>query len=205
MIIDAIVLAGGRASRLGGTSKPAMRYGQQTLLQVAIAAVSSARQTVVVGPASDVAAAAPDADVLVTRESPEFGGPAAAIGAGLDRLLLGDSTASDFALVLACDMPHVAEVVASLLSALRAGSDGVVAVSSDGRVQSLAGVYATSGLSGSVAAHRADGDLDGLSVRALLSGLEPVLLGVAAGDTDDVDTWPDAERLGVAAVHPISS
>jgi molybdopterin-guanine dinucleotide biosynthesis protein A len=205
VIIDAIVLAGGRATRLGGTSKPALRYGERSLLQVAIDAVSAARQIVVVGSSSEVTAAAPGADVVVTREFPAFCGPAAAIGAGLDRLAIANSAPADFTVILACDMPRVTELVASLLTALRTDSDGVVAVSPDGRTQSLAGAYSTRLLRESVAARRDASDLDGLSVRALLSALAPASLDVPVGVTDDVDTWPDAERLGVVAARPISS
>lgn len=204
MLIDAVVLAGGRASRLGGTSKPALRYGQSTLLQTAIDAVSSARQTVVVGDAGEIEAAAPGANVVVTREFPAFGGPAAAMAAGLDRLALVHSRAADFTMIVACDLPRCAEVVELLLAALPVDSDGVVAVSADGHVQYLAGVYSTARLRECVSQHRDAGDLDGLSVRSLLAGLKPHAVADGNGSTDDVDTWPDAERLGVVAAHPIA-
>ncbi|MGH8776871.1 MAG: NTP transferase domain-containing protein, partial [Jiangellaceae bacterium] len=46
---DAVVLAGGRGSRLGGVDKPALRIGGRTLLDTALVATAAARSTVVVG------------------------------------------------------------------------------------------------------------------------------------------------------------
>jgi molybdopterin-guanine dinucleotide biosynthesis protein A len=181
-----------------------MRYGGRTLLQTAIGGLTWVRQIAVVGDASEIEAAAPGADIIVTREFPTFGGPAAAIAAGLDGLAANNVSLADFTMILACDMPHSADVVGLLLSALRADSDGVVAVSPDGHVQHLAGLYASVRLRGCVADHRGAGDLDGLSVRALVSGLEPDSVAAEAGSTDDVDTWMDAERLGIVPTHPFS-
>ena len=75
---DAIILAGGRGSRLGGVSKADLTVGGRRLLDVVLEAVRRARTTVVVGPV-----AAPDG-VLVTLEDPPGTGPAAGIVAGLE-------------------------------------------------------------------------------------------------------------------------
>jgi hypothetical protein len=66
-------------------------------------------------------------------------------------------------------------------------------------VQQLSALYATVRLVESIAAHRNAGDLEGLSVRALVSPLNPDRVMGEPGSTDDVDTWSDAERLGVIA------
>ncbi|MGH3120123.1 MAG: NTP transferase domain-containing protein, partial [Streptosporangiaceae bacterium] len=49
---DAVVLAGGRSIRLGGTDKPGLIVGEQTLLGSVVSAVTSAGadRIVVVGP-----------------------------------------------------------------------------------------------------------------------------------------------------------
>jgi molybdopterin-guanine dinucleotide biosynthesis protein A len=198
VVIDAIVLAGGRATRLGGASKGGLSLAGQSLLERTLAAVSAARHIVVVGDESDIARAAPDAEITIVREMPAFGGPAAAIAAGFDAL----DGASDFVVVVGCDMPAVSDAIDLLLGALYAGSSGVVAVSFDGRPQPLVAVYSTPGLAYCVARHRRAGDLVNLSVRALLSGLEPALLPVPEGSTDDIDTWADAARLGVLIPQP---
>ena len=47
---DAVILAGGRATRLGGTAKPLVEVAGRTLLQSALDAASGADRIVVVGP-----------------------------------------------------------------------------------------------------------------------------------------------------------
>ena len=203
MIIDAIVLAGGRATRLDGASKAALSLGGRSLLEHSLAAVSAARAIVVVGDKAEISAAAPDAAITIVRESPAFAGPAAAIATGIDALAEG--APADFTIVVGCDMPGVAGAIDALLAAVRVGTAGVVAVSTDGRAQPLVGVYSTRGLAELVALHRNAGDLDNLSVRALLSGLDPSPVAVPAGTTDDVDTWADATRLGLLIPPPHES
>lgn len=205
MIIDAIVLAGGRATRLGGACKAALPFGGRSLLEHTLRSLPPTRQIVVVGDSADIAAAAPDAAITIARENPTFTGPAAAIAAGVDALdaaMLDATATADFTVVVACDMPAVGDAISVLLAAVCEGSDGAVAVSADGRAQPLVGVYSTVGLRDCVARHRAACDLENLSVRALLSGLDPAPVSVPDGSTDDVDTWDDAARLGVLTPHP---
>jgi molybdopterin-guanine dinucleotide biosynthesis protein A len=198
VIIDAIVLAGGRASRLGGASKAGLALGERSLLQSTLAALAIARQVVVVGDTDEIMAAAPNVTMLIAREVPAFAGPAAAISAGMAAL----SGSADFIVVVGCDMPTVGDALNVMLAAVRSGSDGVVAVSSDGRAQPLVGVYSSRGLAACVARHRAADDLEDLSVRALLADLDPEPVTVPDGSTDDVDTWADAARLGVLIPQP---
>jgi molybdopterin-guanine dinucleotide biosynthesis protein A len=200
VIIDAIVLAGGRASRLDGASKAGLSLSGRSLLEHTLDALAVARRIVVVGDETDILAAAPDAAITIVRETPVFAGPAAAIAAGVDALdALGAS--SDFTVIVACDMPAVGRAIAVLFAAVREGSegsDGAVAVSPDGRVQPLVALYSTLALAECVARHREAGDLENLSVRTLLLGLDPAPVSVPDGSTDDVDAWADAARLGVA-------
>ncbi|WP_416351953.1 NTP transferase domain-containing protein [Subtercola sp. RTI3] len=225
MNFDAIVLAGGRSSRLGGVPKSGLMLGGQTLLQRTFEAVPDARRCVVVG---DVELPL-SPRLLVTREHPAFGGPAAAIAAGLDaldavervdalgsaRVLAGADAA--FVLVLACDMPAIAEAVdvlrASAAELMRsepaqqsepntagpdtAGPDGVVAIDSSGRRQVLAGVYRRAALARAVVHARVDGPIDGLSVRGLLEALYLTEVPVPDSSTRDIDTWADATAAGI--------
>ena len=94
---DAIILAGGRGSRLGGVSKADLVVGGRRLLDVVFEAVRRARTTVVVGPV-----AVPDG-VLVTVEDPPGTGPAAGIVAGLEAV----ERPAEWTVVLACDLPGV--------------------------------------------------------------------------------------------------
>ncbi len=210
MDYDALILAGGRSARLGGVPKSRLMFDGATLLDRAIAAAGGAIRTVVVGPAADAAepsgqTTARDVagQVLFTREDPPFSGPAAAIAAGLSALAQ-DRTPMPFTLVLACDMPLVAHAVPVLLAACVSGAEhdvhfgGVVAQSADGRSQPLAGFYSTDLLQKSADDLASRGTLINASVRALLANLGVAAVAVPAGSTDDVDTWADADALGVA-------
>lgn len=216
MEFDALILAGGRSSRLGGSPKSELIYDGETLLNRAISAARGARRIVVVGPEPQN----PPCRVLTCREDPPFAGPAAAIAAGLARLqhpdpsLAGgaDSAGAEdepasYTLILACDMPHAARAVQALLEALprgagnqavvREGNDGVMAASADGRRQPLAGFYRTAALRDAIDDASARNALNHGSVFALLARLDVQAVTVPAGSTDDVDTWDDAAALGV--------
>ncbi|MBD8537305.1 molybdenum cofactor guanylyltransferase, partial [Plantibacter sp. CFBP 13570] len=68
MSVDAIILAGGRSSRLGGVAKASLLRDGRTLLQLAIdAARAAGGRVVVVGP--EVGTTAP---VRFVRERPVF-------------------------------------------------------------------------------------------------------------------------------------
>ena len=211
-------------SRLNGVPKSRLRFRDRTLLEQTLAAVSApatvhptaVRRIVVVG---DVADSSVSPDVLVTREEPPYSGPAAGIAAGLTALGSADPIPSDYTLVLGCDMPGIGAAVAPLLSALFTQAlftqalvtqaplkqapltqpgDGVIAVDGRNRLQPLAAAYRTARLTAAAEAKRAAGILEGLSVFQLIAGLALTDVVVPPGATDDVDTWADAERFGVA-------
>lgn len=205
MSVDAIILAGGRSSRLGGVAKASLLRDGRTLLQLAIdAARAAGGRVVVVGP--EVETTDP---VRFVRERPVFGGPAAAIAAGLDALRDGVAAEGPAQVaVLACDMPDAAPALAAVLDAATAtataaagtDADGWVAVDDSGREQSLLAVYRQEALENRVAALRASqpsGDLAGVSVRQLLAGLVLRQVPIPDGGSADVDTWADATELGV--------
>lgn len=204
----AIILAGGRASRLDGTAKPLLEVGGRTLLDRAIAAVDGCDPIVVVGPPAPTRVR-----VVWTRETPEFGGPVAGIAAGL---ALVDTA---HVLLLAADLPNAEGAVALLhrhppLSAGNDGKDseddadstngahgidGVCLIDASGRMQWLVGRYRTDALR-SAAAALPDGGRDA-SLRSLLARLR--ISAIPAGDlATDVDTWDDLERARAAAPMP---
>lgn len=209
MLFDAVILAGGRSSRLGGVPKSQLVLAGATLLERSLQAASGARRIVVVGPDAETL----PPHVLSCREDPPFGGPAAAIAAGLAALAGASRSGADapapLTLVLACDMPQVVDAVAALLEAMTgaggaaaagppAAADGAVAVSADGRMQPLVGFYGTAALQRAVDDATRRGALEGGSVFALLASLELRTVPVPPGSTDDVDTWDDASALGVS-------
>jgi molybdopterin-guanine dinucleotide biosynthesis protein A len=128
----AVVLAGGRAARLGGQPKPQLDVGGRSMLATVLTALAGAQPRVVVGPPQPV----PPGVVLV-REEPPGGGPVPALAAGL--AAVGDA---EVVAVLAADLPFVtAEIVAALRERLT--GDGVLVVDDTGRDQLLLGVWRT--------------------------------------------------------------
>lgn len=216
---DAVILAGGRSSRLGGMPKHRLTYDGATLLQRSIDAAGGAGAAVVVGPDPGVL----PAGVINCREEPPFAGPAAAVAAGLAALARSRAV-RPLTLVLACDMPNVGMAVRALRETLQMqglprvrnapqlpgssrgrqapGPDGVMAVSADGRRQPLVGFYSTPALQRSMQDLESRGALTNGSMTALLASLDVQLVTVPAGSTDDVDTWDDAAALGVASQEP---
>ena len=201
MDFDCVVLAGGRSSRLGGHSKSTLTVAGRSLLQLTLDAAADARQTVIVG--DTVALASPSSSrVMFAREEPAFGGPAAAIAAGIAALGGAHRVPAEFTLVLACDMPNIARAVRALLREREPGPqeerDGVVAVDSSGHPQYLAGLYRTRALTAAIGGSRNyPPTLSGLAVHTLMAPLELTRITVDAGATDDVDTWADAARLHI--------
>ncbi len=150
----AVVLAGGRAARLGGRPKPQLEVGGRTMLAAVLDAVADAAQRVVVGPPQPV-----PAGVVVVREQPPGGGPVPAMRAGLA------AVTADVVAVLAADLPFLTPAVVAGLRERLTG-DGVLVVDPTGRDQLLLGVWRTAALRAAVA------DVAGpTSVRAVLAPL----------------------------------
>lgn len=191
MTWDAVLLAGGRSSRLGGIDKTALIHQGKTLLETAAAAVQGARTGVVVG-----GRAVPG--MLHTREEPRWSGPVAALAAGLDRL----PPDSAIVALLAADLPHAAPALERLLQT-RFADDGLVAVDSSGRRQPLLALYRTARLRSAVAALQEErGELAGASLRRLLAPLTLTEVVVPDDLCTDVDTAADAAGLGIALPSP---
>jgi molybdopterin-guanine dinucleotide biosynthesis protein A len=180
---DAVILAGGRARRLGGADKPAMPVGGRPLISRAVEAVTGADRVVVVGPPRSGLEAA-----IVVREDPPGAGPVPALRAGLAQVR------SPRLVLLAADLPFiVAADVGRLLSAV--SGTGAVMVDDGGREQWLAGAWRTDQLRTAL-----DG-YEGASLRGLLAPLAPATLASAAGerppwyDCDTPEELARAERL----------
>lgn len=185
-MIGAILLAGGRATRLGGATKPLLEVGGRTLLQRAVDATRGCTPVTVAGdPVTGVDG------VGWVREEPPFGGPAAAIVAAL-------STWADdpeWTFLLACDLPGVGGAVARLrrdIPLLPTDTDGLCLGDAGSRPQWLTGLYRTDSLRRAAAALPDLGR--GASVRALLDDLAIAVVAAPDAETEDVDTWEDLER-----------
>lgn len=178
---DAVVLAGGRARRLGGADKPMVSVGGMSLLDRALQACDGAGRTIVVGPHR-----ATVRPVHHVRESPVHGGPLAALAAGVSRVR------APFVVVLAADLPFVRqETVAELLrQAAGSGAEGAVMLETQGRDNPLFAAYRTAavrrGLALTLARH---GTLTGLPIRVLTRGLALRHVPDVGGVSVDCDTW----------------
>lgn len=192
----AILLAGGRASRVDGATKPLFEVGGRTLLAVAVGAATDAGASpiTVVGPLLDASL-----PVAWVREDPPFGGPAAAIVCAVRSWPADDAPAAAY--VLACDLPGIRSAVRHLDAHLarHPEADGVCLADADGRPQWLIGLYRTRALRGA-AAQIADGGRD-RSVRELLAGLDVIAVTADDALTRDVDTWEDLEHARATAAH----
>lgn len=194
MTWDAVVLAGGRARRLGGVDKPALLLDGRSLLDRALAAVGGARHRVVVGPDRS----APPG-VRFVREEPRFGGPVAALAAGL-AALPGDTAV---VAVLAADLPGVESALPTVLGAAfddggaAGGADAWMAVDPDGRDQPLLAVYRVPALRAAIATLAEERGLDGAALRALVQRLALVRVPLPADLCADVDEPADADRAGI--------
>ncbi|HUY50533.1 MAG TPA: NTP transferase domain-containing protein [Streptosporangiaceae bacterium] len=213
LIFDAIVLAGGHASRLGGVDKPGLVVGARTLLAsvVSAATAAGAGRVVVVGPqrpgterlgterpgterpgeqAAEGHVPGPGGAVRYVREEPPGAGPVAALSRGL-----ADVSAPVVA-VLAADLPFLrAAHLGLLLSALdaRVGRPGpqprgagVVLVDDRGRAQWLTSCWRTAVLAG------AAGDYRGNSLHGLLGPLDPAGVRYALA-ADEPPPWLDCD------------
>lgn len=193
--LAAIVLAGGRARRMGGADKPALRIGGHSL--VATAAVAAlgcgASQLVIVGPPRDgleteLRSAAPGGPaararaiaVSFTQEEPPGAGPVPALRAGLAVVK------RDWFVLLAADLPFIDErAVRNLLGAATA-SAGAVLTDNHGRPQWLVSCWRTAVLRAA---------LDGYGGDALWAVLEPLHPALVTGpaSADEPPAWLDCD------------
>lgn len=191
--LAAVVLSGGRGSRLGGVSKATLDVGGGPLLDGVLDALAGAgireSDTIVVG--EQPVRSRPG--VRVTREEPQFGGPLAALSTGLDLV----SRDAEEVLVLACDLPGAAELVPLLvgLDGRHGGAFGTCVLDGVQRHQWLAARYRRAPLAAVVEQARVErGTLDGAPLRAALDRLPLATVMDETGVSRDVDTPADVAR-----------
>ncbi|MDI9925134.1 NTP transferase domain-containing protein [Rhodococcus sp. IEGM 1341] len=202
-VCDAIVLAGGRGSRMADpenpaapheVDKPAMTVGGRRMVDIAVDAVTSCRTTILVGPTRT---GVPD-HVVQTRESPVGGGPVAALAAGLRSLDDCAEGTADLVVVIASDLPFLdAATVESLIGAVsRSQTDAVFARDSAGRTQFLLGVWRHGALRSALA------QLDSVEGAPMRTILPADHLVIAVSGVEDCDTPADLLAARLAAQQP---
>lgn len=192
---DAIIVCGGRGSRLGAGTKPHVTVAGSRLIDTAMAAVAGAGQVCVVG---DVVQVPATDRVIVTNEEPRFGGPAAALAHGTRTLCGTTSTPAPqvgepatWVVVLAADLPGAATGVPILLTTTThvcADVDAVAFTDDTHRVQWLFACYRTEALQRAVA-HCPDAT--NVSMRRLVGAMNFVTIPGPWHITGDVDTPHD--------------
>ena len=227
----AVLLAGGRASRMGGIDKPALEVRGRTLLERALDAVRGAgcAPVVIVGPRPEHKAV-DDTDatgiaVEWAREDPPFSGPAAAVVAGLaamakaatqregagggaaDRRSHETAASTDepeWTFLLACDLPRAQEAVGRLAAWIAAAPTPHTADGACLVDASGRGQWLTGVYRTSAlreAAASVPDDGRDASVRSLLAGLDIEALTDTDHVADDVDTWDDFDRITKEKSH----
>ncbi len=189
MDILAIVLTGGRSSRLGGRHKPAVEIGGTSVVDRVIGAVREAdrRARIVVAGSGD---GITDPSVDVVREDPPFAGPVAGVAAALAAVAADPART---VVLLAGDMPFVTP---DLIRALVRRAGEGAAVADDGHPQMLCAAWQECALRDALARL---GDPADAAMRALARDVD--LTRVPADPTvlRDIDTPEDlarARRLG---------
>ncbi|TCJ79357.1 UNVERIFIED_ORG: molybdopterin biosynthesis enzyme [Dietzia maris] len=193
--VGAIVLTGGRASRLGGVDKARLAVAGRPMVEAVLGAARAVAGPVrTVGPGGD------------TREDPPHSGPVAGIAAGLRAL----PPSVDLVVVVACDLPDLdAATLRALLAALRPAATthapgAALAVDVAGHDQYLLAAWDRRALAARLAALEADGGVGGRPVRALYDDEEVVRVPV--GDpARDVDTWADLAGHGPVALPQVGA
>lgn len=175
----AIVLSGGKGSRLGGRDKASLVVEGTSLLEHALSATAQATETVVVGDETTTSRA-----VMWAREEPAGGGPAAGLYAGLDALEESPALVS----VIAVDMPRVtAETLTRLIRSL-VSEDGAVLVDAGGQIQPLCAVYKVAAL------QRVRPEVPhNRSMKSLLDSMTINRVDALSDESRDIDTPDDLD------------
>ena len=174
---DAVILAGGRARRLGGLHKPDVLVGGRPVLSRVADAVTAAGRLIVVGPRSSVPARA-----LTVREDPPGGGPVPALAAGLPHVR------APWVALLAADLPFLRAADVEELRQGASTGDGAVALDADGHDQWLIGVWRVDALREGLCAY------EGTSLRGLLAPMQPTRLALNV-PPDAPPPWLDCDTM----------
>lgn len=177
----AIVIAGGRSTRFG-SDKLLAEVGGRTLLERTMRAVSACAPIALVSGADASVASG----VVTVSEYPRWGGPCAAIAAGLAAL---GSDVGD-ALILAADLAHPEAAVAALLAI----GSGVLADRS-GQPQWLLARTPVAALRDRVAELEAAGGAAGKPARAIIGELGLRRVTADADAIADIDVPDDLDQM----------
>jgi molybdopterin-guanine dinucleotide biosynthesis protein A len=127
-----ILLAGGRATRMGGGDKSLRTIGGKTILDHVIATMRPQCAALVLNANGDVARLAAYGLPIVADDVPNFAGPLAGILAGLDFIAAYYPKAA-FAVSVATDTPFLPHDLVAHLHVARQAADATLACARSGR------------------------------------------------------------------------
>lgn len=185
---SAIVLAGGRGTRMGGADKAQLMIDGRTSLDLLLDSLPDGVLALVVGPKRQTAKS-----VIFLQEDPPGGGPLAAIEAAMSHVT------TQFVAIIAVDMPFAVPVIARALQTLQVTeADACVPIDRQGRAQYLCAAWRTSALQASITRI---GACAGLPARVIYEGASLMSLDLHASEGNepdallDLDTPSDLARL----------
>jgi molybdopterin-guanine dinucleotide biosynthesis protein A len=180
----ALVLAGGRGTRLGNDDKAAITIGGTSAMDQLLSSLPATVPVVVVGPERPVRR-----PVTFRQEWPVFGGPVAGIASGLQ------AVSTPVTVLLAVDMPWAGRLVEHLVDEFDTCDAGaLVPVDRSGFRQPLCAVVRTEALRAALAGL---GEPRGRSLRDLMARIdvqERSLSEAEIGWVDDIDTPDDLRK-----------
>ena len=181
-IPDSIVVAGGKASRMGGLDKAMLPLGLSGHALLADVIRSCPGKVFVVGYPRNLDARSSDLTTWVPDLNPG-GGPAAGIWSGLENVT------SEYVVISAADQTLNAETVNTLVQ-VASGNDGAWAIRSDGSGQPLCACVRTEKLRELLEPTQGVNQ----SPLRLLSSLIMVGVNVNPDQVVDFDTWQDVAK-----------
>lgn len=178
---DAVVLAGGGSTRLGGLDKAELVFKGARLIDRVTEAVAEAERIIAVGPSRPTSRA-----VTWTRERPTGGGPAAALAAALDLVV------SPWTIAVAVDLPLLDRALIRRLVEACEEDRAAAAVDAGGIPQPLLACYPTHALRSALGGR----SVTGIPVMQVLHAMGYVTV-TDAGRGRDCDTVEDLAELDI--------
>ena len=213
----AIILSGGRGSRLGHRRKDLISIGGRTLAQAAVDATDGAAGRILVGPPTELISRPGAAPIQHVWEQPQYAGPAAGVAAGWAVLTAGQDLSGQSlghasvsvtelpVLILGVDMPRLNDLVPALLKAWQnrsATTQLLMPKDAEGKEQRLAVAISAAALSEALQ-RRPFASLVDAPMKALFEDLDTAAIEhpvLAPELLADIDTPGDARS--VRAVLP---
>lgn len=193
--VYAVVLTGGRSSRMGGRHKPGILIDGRSVIDRTLRALWSAApsaQVVIAGSAGGLSPQLRDR-VLVVREDPPFSGPLAGVAAARQAIPASDGVV----LLLGGDLPFLSsDTISSLIATIVDGADAVSCVDDTGHLQYLCAGWRQEVFHAQLAQIA---DPAGVPLRVLFSGLTPKLIDCDPDELRDIDTPYDLARAVTTA------